>query len=84
MSFDDDDDEFERPRKKAKANYPKCYVDKRHDGDPICRECSLELYGGVPKKKFAGPRNCWNCDENGVGGSDFVDIADEHSYFDEG
>lgn len=88
MSFDDDDfgpDEY-TSKKKVNKNYPKCYVDKKHDGDPICKQCALELYDALPKKKFKGPRNCWNCDENGFDGlgDDFVDIADEHSYFDEG
>jgi len=40
----------------------KCYTDTKHDGDPICRECALDLYGKLPKKKLKYPRNCWNCD----------------------
>lgn len=83
MTFNDlgsFDDGIERKRKYKKNNYPKCYIDKRHDGDPICKECALDLYGSLPKKKFNYPRNCWNCEESGVD-IDFVDKADESEPF---
>jgi len=62
--FNDDDEEEARPKKKLK--FPRCYVDKKHDNDPICKECALEEYGKLPKSKFKGPRNCWRCEELGV------------------
>lgn len=83
MALNDDlypfGEESGRKRKYKKNNYPKCYVDKRHDGDPICRECALDLYDALPKKKFNFPRNCWNCEENG--NNDFTDIVDESEPF---
>ncbi len=55
-----DDDE---PKK---LKYPKCYIDTKHDGDPICKECALDLYDTLPKKTFKFPRRCWNCDESPI------------------
>lgn len=75
MDFDDDI----AKKKYKKNNYPKCYVDKRHDGDPICKECALNLYGAMPKKKFSYPRNCWMCSEYIT---DQTDIEDEPSFED--
>ncbi len=64
--FDEIPDLFEEETKKPKKiKYPKCYVDTKHDGDPICKVCALELYEILPKKKFNYPRNCWNCIEIG-------------------
>jgi hypothetical protein len=56
----------------------RCWVDSRHDGDPICKLCALDIYGGLPKKKFRHPRRCWNCDENS-GLDTFADIVDDRS-----
>jgi len=67
---DESDEDYEKKLKKKK--YPKCYVDKEHDNDPICKECALDLYGVLPKKKFKYPRNCWSCEEKG-----FVDTDDD-------
>lgn len=66
------------PRSK-KIKYPKCYIDKKHDGDPICKTCALELYDALPKNKFKYPRNCWNCEENGISPSEDTDL-DEPFY----
>lgn len=59
------DDEEARPKKK-KIKFPRSYVDKKHDGDPICKDCAKAEYGKLPKSKFKGPRNCWRCEELGV------------------
>lgn len=70
--FDDSDDDddlnelFSEEKKPRKIRYPKCFVDSRHDGDPICKSCALELYDALPRKKFKYPRNCWNCEESGI------------------
>ena len=74
---EDDDDLLEdlaeeAPRPKKKIKYPKCFIDKKHDSDPICKECALALYEVLPKKKYKFPRNCWNCEELGV-----TDVEDE-------
>jgi hypothetical protein len=80
MGWDDDDDldTFNDTEKPKKLKYPKCYVDKRHDGDPICKECAVELYGALPKKKFKFPRNCWNCEENGFYPDENEDIEEPY------
>ena len=41
METEDDESDFGYPSDTPKKkNYPKCYVDKKHDGDPICKECA--------------------------------------------
>lgn len=65
-------------REKPAKNYPKCYVDAKHDGDPICKSCAKELYGAIPKRKFKYPRNCWNCEELGI---TTVDETYEEPYY---
>lgn len=69
-----------RPKKK-KVKYPVCFIDKRHDGDPICKDCAKEEYGKLPKGKFNGPRNCWRC-EGGSESTDLDDLAAEETTFD--
>lgn len=72
-------EEDDHKRKYKKNNYPRCYVDKRHDGDPICKNCALTLYAALPKKKFNYPRNCWSCEE--VTMDSFTDVVDESETF---
>lgn len=81
LQYEEDDsesfgsDELDR---KSQQNYPMCYVDKRHDGDPICKTCAMDIYGVLPRKRFRYPRNCWNCAEN-ESDSSFTDIVDDRS-----
>ena len=41
----------------------RCYQDTKHDGDPICFKCAVDLYGKPPKNKYKFPRNCWSCEQ---------------------